>query len=288
LAAERETRQANYDKGNGTFPDGYGQLNQDVLLYSFIAAYMGKSTQEVDVRSPFFQIPLPNWNITYRGITKIPGVNKIFESITLSHAYVCTYQIGGYSTNLQYNPEEGDLQTIRDALSNFIPQIEYGQVAIMESMSPVISLDLSMKNSFKFKAEWRKSRSVTMSTSSFQISEQTNNEFIVGTGYRFKDLKITYNFSGVKRQSISDLVLNLDVSIRDNKTVLRKIEEEINQPSAGQKIFSINFLAEYLLTKNVSLKAYYDHVLNKPVLSGSISSLTIEAGFGVRINFAQM
>jgi cell surface protein SprA len=201
---------------------------------------------------------------------------------------VCTYQIGGYSTNLQYNPEEGDLQTIRDALSNFIPQIEYGQVAIMESMSPVISLDLSMKNSFKFKAEWRKSRSVTMSTSSFQISEQTNNEFIVGTGYRFKDLKITYNFSGVKRQSISDLVLNLDVSIRDNKTVLRKIEEEINQPSAGQKIFSINFLAEYLLTKNVSLKAYYDHVLNKPVLSGSISSLTIEAGFGVRINFAQM
>ncbi|MDD3330273.1 MAG: cell surface protein SprA [Bacteroidales bacterium] len=288
LAAERETRQANYDKGNGTFPDGYGQLNQDVLLYSFIAAYMGKSPQEVDVRSPFFQIPLPNWNITYRGITKIPGVNKIFESITLSHAYVCTYQIGGYSTNLQYNPEEGDLQTIRDALSNFIPQIEYGQVAIMESMSPVISLDLSMKNSFKFKAEWRKSRSVTMSTSSFQISEQTNNEFIVGTGYRFKDLKITYNFSGVKRQSISDLVLNLDVSIRDNKTVLRKIEEEINQPSAGQKIFSINFLAEYLLTKNVSLKAYYDHVLNKPVLSGSISSLTIEAGFGVRINFAQM
>jgi len=149
-------------------------------------------------------------------------------------------------------------------------------------------LDLSMKNSFKFKAEWRKSRTVTMSTSSFQISEQTNNEFIIGTGYRFKDIKITYNFSGVKRQSVSDLVLNLDFSIRDNKTVLRKIEENINQPSAGQKIFSINFLAEYLLTKNVSIKAYYDHILNKPVLSGSISSLNIEAGFGVKINFAQL
>jgi cell surface protein SprA len=263
-------------------------LNQDVLLYSFIAAYMGKSTDEVDISTPFFKIPLPNWNVSYRGLTKIPGIDKIFQSITISHAYVCTYQIGGYSTNLQYNPDEGDLQTIRDALSNFIPQVEYGQVAIMESNVAGDSLDLSMKNSFKFKAELRKSRTVTMSTSSFQISEQTNNEFIIGTGYRFKDIKITYNFSGVKRQSVSDLVLNLDFSIRDNKTVLRKIEENINQPSAGQKIFSINFLAEYLLTKNVSIKAYYDHVLNKPVLSGSISSLNIEAGFGVKINFAQL
>jgi len=288
LANERASRQANYDRGNAAYPDGYSQLNQDVLLYSFIAAYMGKSTDEVDISTPFFNIPLPNWNVSYRGLTKIPGIDKIFQSITISHAYVCTYQIGGYSTNLQYNPDEGDLQTIRDALSNFIPQVEYGQVAIMENMSPVISLDLSMKNSFKFKAEWRKSRTVTMSTSSFQISEQTNNEFIIGTGYRFKDIKITYNFSGVKRQSVSDLVLNLDFSIRDNKTVLRKIEENINQPSAGQKIFSINFLAEYLLTKNVSIKAYYDHILNKPVLSGSISSLNIEAGFGVKINFAQL
>jgi cell surface protein SprA len=127
-----------------------------------------------------------------------------------------------------------------------------------------------------------------MSTFSFQISEQTNNEFIVGTGYRFKDIKITYNFSGVKRQSISDLVLKLDFSIRDNKTILRKIEENVNQPSAGQIIYSINFLAEYMLTKNVSLKLYYDHVFNEPVLSGSISSLTINTGLGVKINFAQL
>lgn len=288
LANDRMERQSDYTKGSDVYPDGYGMLNQDVLLYSFIAAYMGKSPEEVGIGSPFFDIPLPNWNITYTGITKIPGVNKLFQSITLSHAYVCTYQIGGYSTSLQYNPEEGDLQTIRDALSNFIPQIEYGQVAIMESMSPVISLNMTMKNSFDFKAEWKKSRTVTMSTFSFQISEQTNNEFILGTGYRFKDIKITYNFAGVKRQSISDLVLKLDFSIRDNKTILRKIEENVNQPSAGQIIYSINFLAEYMLTKNVSLKLYYDHVFNEPVLSGSISSLTINAGFGVKINFAQL
>lgn len=288
LAENRALNQADYTKGNDVFPDGYSSLNQDVLLYSFIAAYLGKTPEKVNITSPFFTIPLPNWNVNYSGLSKIPTLSKYFQNITISHAYMCTYQIGGYATHLLYNPTDGDLQTIRDALNNFIPIIEYGQVAIMENMSPVISLNVSMKNSFEFKAEWRKSRSVTMSTSSFQISEQTNNEFIVGTGYRFKDIKITYNFSGLKRQSISDLILKLDFSIRDNKTILRKIEEGVNQPSAGQIIYSVNFLAEYMLTKNVSLKAYYDHVFNKPVLSGSISSLTINAGIGIKINFTQL
>jgi len=288
LAEDRAARQPSYTKGNDKFPDGYSNLSQDVLLYSFIAAYIGKSPKEVNISSPFFNIPLPNWNINYSGLSKIPALSKYFQNITIAHAYMCTYQIGGYATNLLYNPEDGDLQNIRDALNNFIPVIEYGQVAIVENMSPVISLNISMQNSFEFKAEWKKSRSVTMSTSSFQISEQTNNEFIVGTGYRIKDIKVTYNFSGVKRQSISDLILKLDFSIRDNKTILRKIEEGVNQPSAGQIIYSINFLAEYVLTKNVSLKAYYDHVFNKPVLSGSISSLTINAGIGVKINFTQI
>ena len=288
LADNRAAQQSDYDKGSDEYPDGYGATSQEVLLYSFIAAYLGKSPNNVDISSPFFKIPLPNWNVTYTGLSKLPGINKLFQNITLSHSYVCTYQMGAYATNLQYNPEDGNLQNVRDALSNFIPKVEFGQVAISESMSPVISLSLSMKNSFEFKAEWKKSRAVSMSTTSFQVSEQTNNEFIIGTGYRIKDLKITYNFSGIKQQSISDLVLKLDFSVRNNKTILRKIEEGVNQPSAGQMIYSINFLAEYMLTKNVSLKAYYDHVFNKPVLSGSISSLTISAGLGVKINFAKL
>jgi cell surface protein SprA len=288
LAENRESVRSDYSRGTDVFPDGYGHLDQEVLLYAFWAAYSGKSTSDVAVSSPLLKIPLPNWRISYNGITKIPGVNKVFQTITLQHAYTCLYQIGGFATNMSYNPQDGDLQVIRDALNNFIPYIEVGQIAITEAMNPLIGVDITMKNSLQFKAEWRKSRTVTLSLANFQVTEVANNEIIFGAGYRFKDLKMTFNFAGVRRQTEGGLTLRADVSIRDNRTILRKIEENINLASAGQKTLSIAVNAEYQVTKNIFFKVFYDHTLNTPALANQYKNLTINAGFSIRIQLAEM
>ncbi|MDR1180463.1 MAG: cell surface protein SprA, partial [Bacteroidales bacterium] len=267
LAENRANQQSSYSRGTGDFPDGYGHLDQEVLLYAFWAAYSGKSTSSIAINSPLLKIPLPNWRISYNGITKIPGVNKVFQSITLQHAYSCMYQIGGFATNMTYNPEYGDLQVVRDALNNFIPYIEVGQIAITEAMNPLIGVDMTLKNSLQFRAEWRKSRTVTLSLANFQVTEVANNELIFGAGYRFQDLKITFNFAGVRRQTEGGLTLRADFSIRDNKTVLRKIEEDVNLASAGQKTLSIAVNGEYQVTKNIFFKLFYDHTLNTPALA---------------------
>jgi hypothetical protein len=265
------------------FPDGYGKLDQEVLLYAFWAAYSGTSPDKVNTKTPFFAIPLPNWTISYNGLTRIPGLNKIFQSFVLRHAYTCVYQLGGFTTNLAFNPEEGNYQQIRDALNNFIPYIEVGQVAITEAMNPLIGFDMSLKNSLQFKAEWRRSRSVTLSMANFQVTENSNNEIVIGAGYRIKGLDITFNFAGIKRKTEGELVLRADFSLRDNKTLLRKIEEDINQASAGQRIFQIAVNAEYLFTKNFSIKLFYDHNLTKPALLNQYKTLTINLGLSVKI-----
>ncbi len=283
LAENRESHSSDYNRGTGEFPDGYGALDQEVLLYAFWAAYSGKSPSDVAIGSPLLKIPLPNWRITYNGITKIPGVNKVFQSITLQHAYTCLYQIGGFATNLAYNPDFGDLQVIRDAMNNFIPYIEVGQIAITEAMNPLISVDLTMKNSLQFRAEYRKSRTVTLSMANFQVTEIANNEIIFGAGYRFKDLKMTFNFAGVRRQTDGGLTLRADFSIRDNRTILRKIQEDENVASAGQRILSIAVNAEYQVTKNIFFKVFYDHTLNDPALANQYKNLTINAGFSIRV-----
>ncbi|MBO7465117.1 MAG: cell surface protein SprA, partial [Bacteroidales bacterium] len=243
LADMRSAEQPYYLRGNGEFPDGYGSSNQDVLSYAFLSAYLGKDPGTISVSSPFLKLPLPNWNINYNGLSRIPGMSKIFQNFTINHAYTCVYQIGSYSTNLAYNDAEGSLQSVKDALNNFISQYEFGQMSLTENMNPIIGVDVKMKNNFQFKTSWKKSRTVTLSTAAFQITEMTSNEFVIGAGYRFKDLKVTYNFAGVRKQSIADLVLNVSVSMRDNKTMLRKIEEEMNLPSSGQKILYIDFTA---------------------------------------------
>ena len=288
LAENRAKEQSSYDRGIEEFPDGYGHLNQEVLLYAFWAAYSGKSPSAVSISSPLLKIPLPNWRISYNGITKIPGVNKVFQTINLQHAYTCRYQIGGFATNMSYNPDDGDLQMIRDALTNFIPKIEVGQIAITETMSPLIGVDITLKNSLQFKAEWKKSRTVTLSMANFQVTEIANNELVFGAGYRFSDLKITFDFQGSHRQTEGTLTLRADFSIRDNKTVLRKIEENTNTPSAGQKIFAIAVNAEYQVTKNIFFKVFYDHTINTPALANQYKSLTINGGFSIRIMLSEM
>ena len=288
LADARADAQSYYVRGSGEFPDGYGSSNQDVLSYAFLSAYLGKDPYGISVKSPFMKIPLPNWNVNFTGLTKIPGLNKVFQTFTVNHAYTCVYQLGSYATNLAYNDAEGSLQSVKDALNNFISQYEFGQMALTENMNPIIGLDMKMKNNFQFKTSWKKSRTVTLSTAAFQITENSNNEFMIGAGYRFKDLKVTYNFAGVHKQSVADLVLNVSVSLRDNKTILRKIEEDLNQVSAGQKILYIDFTAEYQLTKEISVAAFYEHTLNTPALSSSYKNLKIEAGLSLKINFANL
>jgi cell surface protein SprA len=288
LAENRANKLSGYSRGTSEYPDGYGHLDQEVLLYAFFAAYSGKSPSNVSISSPLLKIPIPNWRISYNGITKIPGVNKVFQSITLQHVYTCLYQIGGFATNMAYNPNNGDLQVIRDALNNFIPYIEVGQIAITEAMNPLIGVDVTLKNSLQFKAEWRKTRTVTLSLANFQITEVANNEIIFGAGYRFKDLKIMFNFAGVRRQTDGALTLRADFSIRDNKTILRKIEENVNLASAGQKILSIAVNGEYQVTKNIFFKLFYDHTLNTPALANQYKNLTINGGFSIRIMLSDL
>ena len=253
-------------------------------MYAFLAAYSGKDPNTSPINTPLIKIPLPNWRITYNGLSKIPGIDKWFQTINIQHGYTCNYQLGGYGTNVKFDPLQGDFQDLRDNLNNFIPAIEAGAVSITESMNPVIGLDITMKNSLQFKAEWRKTRNISLSMVNFQVSEMSNDELVFGTGYRFKNLKITFDFAGVQQQTDGDLTVRVDFSIRDNKTLLRKIEENINQPSNGQRILSIAVYGEYQITKDFSAKLFYNHTLNKPILTaGQFKQLSIDAGISLKI-----
>lgn len=82
-----------------------------------------------------------------------------------------------------------------------------------------------------------KSRNIALNTSNVQITEINTNEWVIGLGYRFKDLAFDIRTGGQTKTINSDLNLKADLSIRDNITVLRRIVEEINQVSTGQKLF---------------------------------------------------
>ncbi len=284
LAAENPNYTGDVDE-NG-FPEGYSEVSQDVLMCAFFATYMGKDASSMDISSPFLKIPLPNWRLTYNGFSKIKGIDKIFQSLSLTHNYTCSYQIGSYSTNVSYVEDHSALNTLGD----YVPTVELNQIAISEQFGPLVGFDMTLKNSMLLKVEYKQNRNVSLSFSNNQITETSSWELSTSAGYRFKNLKIGLIFSGVKRQFVSDLSLTAGVGIKDNKTVLRKIQEDVDnegQVTAGMLTATINVAAEYQFSQMVGLKFYYDQTINRPKISNQYNNMNFETGITITLNLTQ-
>jgi cell surface protein SprA len=272
------------------FPDGYGPTSQDVLIPAFLAAYGKKDPDKISLKpfneKLFSSFPLPNWKITYTGLTKIKWLKKYFKTISISHTYRCTYSIGSYVSSIRFkDPDEDGYTYVRDAVRNFVPKNEISQLSINEQFSPLIGFDMTMVNSILLKFEIRKSRNLGLSFANNQLTEVTSEEYVIGAGYRIKD--VHFKIKGIKKPFNSDLNLKADFSIRSNKTVLRKIVENDNQVSAGQKVMTIGVSADYQISEKFTIRLFYDEIVNNPFVPSQYKNSNINAGLSLRFTLAQ-
>ena len=272
----------------GPYTSGYGITSSDVLVPSFLAAYTRRDAEKISM-DPFPSAlhMMPNWRINFEGLTKFEAVRKIFNSVSLSHQYRSTYTIGSFNTSLYYDPDESGISRMRDLNSNFIPLYEINVVTINEQFAPFINIDLGWKNSLTTRFEYRKSRTVTLNMTSNQVADIRNEEITIGAGYRFDDVSIILRSRTGQRSLESDLNLKLDLSIRDNKTLARKLIEEVNQPVAGQRVFTIRATADYLLSDRFNLQVYADHSMNDPFVANTFLTSNTNFGFSLRFTLVQ-
>jgi cell surface protein SprA len=277
------------------FPEGYGPTSQEVLIPAFLAAYSGKSPDRISLTSfPGITSMSPNWSINYGGLTKIKILKKYFRTITLAHAYRSSYSVNSFSTSLDYNLDEFNqdgFSWTKYTLGNFIPQREINAVSISEQFSPLISIDATMINSVIAKFELKRSRNLSFGLNNNQITEMQSKEFIFGTGYRYKDL--TLQFVGGKTFK-SDLNLRADLSIRTDYTIIHKLEITTtgltggyDQLTAGQKMLTLNFTADYQLGQNFNLQIFYKRNVRKPKISTSYDTYDTKIGVSVKFTLSQ-
>lgn len=259
---------------------GYGPTSQDVVIPSFYAAYTGKSAQKVEL-NPFKILPMPNWDVTYDGLTKLTLFKKLFRTFTVNHSYRSNFNLGSYQTNLLYDPDS----SLVDAASNFIPARQITVVTVTEAMRPLINFDATLQNSLLAKFEYNRDRSLSLSLSNYQVTEVRGVEYVVGTGYRFKNVKFPFAIGGAAPKS--DLNLRVDLSLRQNQTVIRKMPEQQNQLTAGQDIISIKTSADYVINQRLNVRAFYDRVINNPKISTSFPSANTNAGISLRFTLTQ-
>lgn len=272
------------------FSEGYGGTQQDVIIPAFLSAYGVFDADRVET-SAFPRIPLPNWRVNYDGIGKIPFVKKFARNVTLGHAYRSTYSVGSFTSNLAFDPvstTEGitNFPNTRDSSGNFVPELQIGNITISEQFSPLISLDFNFKNSLTAKFEVKTSRTLSYSFSNNQLTEVSSEEYILGAGYTFKNVTFPIRFGKNKKKIKSDLNFRVDFSLRDNRTMIRKMEEDLNQATSGQKLISIKVNADYVINQRFNIRLFYNGAINEPVVSTSFPTQNHGAGLSLRFTLA--
>jgi cell surface protein SprA len=296
-AAERQKIDPNYnpdvDPSTGAalespYKSGFGQTSSEVMIPAFIAAYTRTSPRKVSLETfPSALKMMPNWRITFDGLSKFDFVQSLFRSISLTHQYRSIYQIGSFNTNLNYRYDESGINNIRDLQSNFIQQFEIDVVTISEQFSPLINIDMNWKNSLTTRFEWKKSRTVSLNMTSNQVSDARINELVFGAGYRFDNVQIVLKTGGVQHALKSDLNLRLDLSIRDDKTLARKLVEDVDQPVVGQKVFTLGLTADYVLSDRFNLQIFADRTMNNPFVATTFPTSNTNFGFSLKFTLAQ-
>ena len=271
------------------YNDGYGGTQQEVLTAAFLAAYTGKSATTISL-DPFIKTPKPNWRITYDGLSRIPAIKKIFNNFSLTHGYRSTFSINSYGRNLFYAEKDGS-STSRDYSKNFIARKEIFQISITEQFSPLIGVDVTWKNNIQTRMEYKKDRALAMSYVGTQLTEVKGTELTIGFGYRIPKFNLIAKLFARKGRggSLGSNSLNItaDFSIRKNVTIVRKMLEGINQPTAGLNVFSFKTAADYAVTERLNVRLFFETTSNTPIISTSYPTTNTTAGIAVRFSLAQ-
>lgn len=288
VANRLASRNPNYTgarDANG-FPTGYGNTAQEVLMYSFLSAYTGQDPTKTTL-TPFKSFPLPNWRLSFRGLSNIPAIKKVFRQIVINHSYKSTYSINSFNNNLDFFESNGASGSM-DQSGNFIAQLNMGGITISEQFAPLIGFDFVMNNSLTAKIEFKSSRNLSLGFANNQLTENSSQEFVFGVGYRIKDLSFSIKSkSGKTNVFKNDLNLKADFSIKDNKNIIHKIDEMISQISTGQTQFGISLSADYQISQSITVRAFFTKNIVDPMVSNQYYRSDTTGGITIRYTLIQ-
>ena len=274
------------------------QYSAAVMIPAFINTYTSSGDGSLDFFPALTRL-LPNWTLRYSGLSKITWLQEYFKSVNINHSYKSVFAVGSYTSGT----------ATASMLGWSVPT-----VTIQESFAPLLGLDATLNNNLTLKAEFRRTRALTLSTTSVQINENRSNDWVIGLGYKINDFQLFG--SGTSRkikkaqkgkgkgsdndndkgnnasQSRSrksgvnhDLNLRLDFTLRDQAAITRDIASRTSAASSGNSALKISFMADYTLSRLLTMSFYYDRQTNTPLLSSS-SYPTTTRDFGLSMKFS--
>ncbi len=262
------------------YPNGYGPLQTEVLMYSFITGYTDTDPGNIGL-APFKLFPVPNWRIKLTGLNKVKWLKKIFKNLSLEHNYQSDYTVNQYTNNLQTFQDPN----AKDIAGNYYSPYVMDNITLTEAFNPLIRFNMEMQNSLKIDFSIKQDRTMSLNLNNYTLSEVAGKEYTAGLGYRLKDITLPLRLAGRRIEFTSDLILKIDASMRNNITILRSLSDDNNQITAGQTMYNLKFSADYALTKYLSAILFYNHSYSEYAISTSYPFTNIRGGLTIKYTF---
>lgn len=265
---------------------------QDVLIPAFIAAYSGQDATSVKL-NPFPKTPVPNWRVDYAGLSKLKAFKELFASINLTHAYTSTFSVTNYTNSLLYT-DPGTLELTNSILdypmatdtlnSQYLsPVYVINQVDIIERFSPLIGVNIRTKNNITTKVEYKKERSLSLNLSNSQVTELSSNDIAFDFGITKSKMKIPFKINGRTVSLDNDLQFRFTFTVRDTKTVQRKIEDD-QVVTNGNINYQVRPTLSYVANQKLNITMYFEKNINEPKLTSSFPRTS--SAFGIQMRFS--
>ncbi|HEY4336542.1 MAG TPA: cell surface protein SprA [Puia sp.] len=299
--------------GRDGYVVGYGRYAQDVLIPAFIAAYTGKSPNQVALinekggnvtSNPFSgYLPKPNWHLTYNGLSRLPWFSKIFTNFNLTNSYTGSLSMNSFNSQLNYSdPSRYGQPGFVDTLTgNFVPYFAVPNITITEQFSPLLGVDMAFVNMMTAQASYSRSRQLSLSLIDFQLSETHSSELSITLGYKKRNVGLPFGWkvpgngktppNGAKgsinaQKGSNDLTLKLTVSIRDDAMSSSYLDQNASLPTGGQRVIHIGPTIDYVLNNRINLNFYFDQTRTTPKISTTPPIVTTKGGIHIRIALA--
>ncbi|WP_295800057.1 cell surface protein SprA [Mucilaginibacter sp.] len=263
----------------GGFADGYSANSQNVLVPAFLAAYSGKDAGKVSL-GQFPKIPIPNWQVTYNGLSHVPFFMELFDSFDVTHGYRSTYTVSGFSTLLQYQAANGAVSS-RDANNDFLPFYQFSQVTIFEQFVPLLGMNARFKNNMTANIEYRKSRALSLSLLNSQLAQQNESIFVFGWGYHAKNFRFPFGLMSGKTDN--DVNFKIDFSLQDNKTLIYRADVQAAEVSSGAQNITVRPSIDYVINQRFNLNIFYDSNITRPYTSQTFNTAFTNFGINLKL-----
>ena len=275
------------------FSQGYGPYSKDVLIPALISAYSGKDVDKVRI-NPLRTVPLPNWRISYNGITKTKWGQKLFKNFNITHGYSSTFTISSYTSDLNFRGTPGFdanaqffVPSVLDSLSgNFFNLYYIPMISITEQLQPLIGIDATWKNSLITAFEYKKSRTLGLSLLDFQLAEMRSSEFTIGLGYALAKFKLPFKIKGKRVVLENDVNLRFDLSYRNDITVNYRLQQNVAEPTMGAKTLTFSPTIDYVINKRLNVRFFFDYRKTTPATLASYPIRNSRGGLTLRFSLA--